>query len=77
MKKLTAKLPLGFRDLFGSKLSLERKIIKIIEDNFINFGFSALKQSMFEISENIGSFLAEDPDNPMSDVYSFKDGNEQ
>ena len=77
MKKLTAKLPLGFQDLFGSRLILEKKIIKIIEDNFINFGFSALKQSIFEISENIGSFLAEDPDNPMSDVYSFKDGNEQ
>ena len=77
MKKLTAKLPLGFRDLFGSKLSLERKIIKIIEDNFINFGFSALETPLAEISENIGSFLADDPDNLMSDVYSFKDGKEQ
>ena len=30
---------------------------KIIEDNFINFGYSALEQSIFEITENIGSFL--------------------
>ena len=28
----------------------------------------------FEISENIGSFLAEDDNNPMSDVFSFNDG---
>jgi histidyl-tRNA synthetase len=34
----------------------------------------ALETPSFEISENIGSFLAEDDSNPMSDVFSFEDG---
>jgi len=33
-----------------------------------------LETPSFEISENIGSFLAEDESNPMSDVFSFVDG---
>ena len=76
-KKLIAKLPKGWVDRRGSTLALKKKIIKIIEDNFINFGFSALETPFAEISENIGSFLAEDQTNPMSDVFSFQDGNER
>ncbi len=76
-EKKIPRLPSGFLDYKGNTLELKKNIIKIIEDNFINFGFSALEQSIFEITENIGSFLAEDPDNPMADVYSFKDGKEQ
>ena len=76
-KKLTPSLPSGFLDYKGDTLELKKSIIKIIEDNFINFGYSALEQSIFEITENIGSFLADDPNNPMSDVYSFADGKEQ
>ena len=41
---------------------------------FIKFGAEPLETPSFEISENIGSFLAEDETNPMSDVFSFKDG---
>ena len=76
-KKLTPSLPSGFLDYRGDTLELKKSIIKIIEDNFINFGYSALEQSIFEITENIGSFLADDPNNPMADVYSFEDGKEQ
>ena len=76
-KKLTPSLPSGFLDYKGNTLELKKNIIKIIEDNFINFGYSALEQSIFEITENIGSFLADDPNNPMADVYSFEDGREQ
>ena len=43
-------------------------------NNFIKFGAEALETPSFEISENIGSFLAEDQANPMSDVFSFPDG---
>tara|TARA_B100001123_G_scaffold185128_2_gene211953 strand:+ start:1104 stop:2486 length:1383 start_codon:yes stop_codon:yes gene_type:complete len=75
--KLIAKLPKGWIDRRGSALARKKKIIKIIEDNFINFGFSALETPFAEISENIGSFLAADQNNPMSDVYSFQDGNER
>ena len=74
--KLIAKLPKGWIDRSGPALARKKKIIKIIEDNFINYGFSALETPLAEISENIGSFLAEDQSNPMSDVYSFQDGNE-
>ena len=55
--KKTPSLPVGFLDFRGNTLELKKNIIKIIEDNFINFGFSALEQSIFEKSENIGSFL--------------------
>ena len=70
-------MPSGFLDYRGNTLELKKNIIKIVEDNFINFGFSALEQSIFEISENIGSFLTDDQDNPMSDVYTFEDGKEK
>lgn len=77
INKKTPSLPVGFLDFRGNTLELKKNIIKIIEDNFINFGFSALEQSIFEKSENIGSFLADDSNNPMADVYTFKDGKEQ
>ncbi len=72
--KLIPGLPPGFEDRWNKKLILKKKLINIIENNFINFGFDALETPSFEISENIGSFLADDNSNPMSDVFSFKDG---
>ena len=58
----------------GIKNSSQKKTDKVIEKNFIKYGFDPLETPSFEISENIGSFLAEDDSNPMSDVFSFKDG---
>ena len=75
--KLIARLPKGWIDRWGTSLARKKKIIKIIEDNFINFGFSALETPFAEISENIGSFLADDDNNPMSGVFSFKDGDKK
>ncbi len=72
--KLVPGLPPGFEDRWDKKLLLKKKLIKTIEKNFIKFGAEALETPSFEISENIGSFLAEDDANPMSDVFSFKDG---
>ena len=76
-KKLTPGLPSGFEDRWNKKLILKKKIIKIIENNFIKYGFDPLETPSFEISENIGSFLANDDNNPMSDVFSFLDGEKQ
>ncbi len=73
-KKLIPGLPSGFEDRWDKKLLLKKKLLKAIEKNFINFGAEALETPSFEISENIGSFLAEDDANPMSDVFSFQDG---
>ena len=72
--KLIPELPSGFEDRWNKKLILKKKLINIIENNFVKFGFEPLETPSFEISENIGSFLADDDSNPMSDVFSFKDG---
>ena len=72
--KLTPGLPQGFEDRWNKKLLLKKKLLKVIENNFIKYGFDPLETPSFEIAENIGSFLAEDDSNPMSDVFSFKDG---
>mgnify|MGYP001164206056 FL=1 len=75
-KNLTPGLPKGFRDRWGKELALKKEILKIIEANFTKYGFLPLETSPMEISENIGSFLADDESNPMSDVFSFKDDKE-
>ncbi len=72
--KLVPGLPPGFEDRWSNKLLLKKKLIKAIEKNFIKFGAEALETPSFEISESIGSFLAEDEANPMSDVFLFQDG---
>ncbi len=79
MKKennLIPSLPKGFKDRWGQELALKKKILKIIEANFSKYGFLPLETSPMEISENIGSFLADDDSNPMSDVFSFNDDKE-
>ena len=76
-EKLTPGLPLGFEDRWNKQLSLKKKLLEIIENNFLRFGFSPLETPSFEISKNIGSFLADDEDNSMSDVFTFNDGNEK
>ncbi len=72
--KLIPGLPPGFEDRWNNKILLKKKLVKAIEKNFIKFGAEALETPSFEISENIGSFLAEDDSNPMSGVFSFQDG---
>jgi len=76
-EKLIPGLPPGFEDRWNKQLLLKRKLLEIIENNFLKFGFSPLETPSFEISKNIGSFLADDEDNPMSDVFTFNDGNEK
>ena len=72
--KLVPGLPSGFEDRWENKLLLKKKLLKAIENNFIKFGAEPIETPSFEISKNIGSFLAEDESNPMSDVFSFQDG---
>ena len=72
-KKLISSLPNGFQDSWGSTLFLKKKLLKIIEQNFIKFGFSPLETSPMEYSSMIGNSLAEDEENPMSDIYTFND----
>ena len=72
--KLIPGLPSGFEDRWNKTLILKKRLLKVIENNFIKYGFDPLETPSFEIAENIGSFLAEDDSNPMSDVFSFNDG---
>jgi len=76
-KKLIPDLPSGFEDRWNKKLAVKKKLINSIEANFLKYGFTPLETPSFEKSINIGSFLADDEANPMSDVFSFKDDNEQ
>ena len=76
-EKLIPGLPSGFEDRWNKKLLLKKKLIEIIENNFLKFGFSPLETPSFEISKNIGSFLADDESNSMSDVFTFEDKNEK
>ena len=76
-EKLTPGLPSGFEDRWDKRLTLKKKLLEIIENNFLTYGFSPLETPSLEISKNIGSFLADDGDNTMSDVFTFNDGNEK
>ena len=75
--KLIPGLPSGFEDRWGKKLILKKQLLKIIENNFIKFAAAPLETPSFEISSNIGSFLAEDETNPMSDIFSFEDSDKK
>jgi len=76
-KILIPGLPSGFQDRWGKTLSLKKKLLKIIEDNYISYGYSALETSPIELSSNIGNSLAEDDSNPMADIFTFnEDGKE-
>ena len=70
--KIIASLPKGFKDRWGKELALKKKLINTIEQVFINYNYEPLETPLLEKSENIGSFLANDETNPMSDVFSFK-----
>ena len=58
-KQLKAILPSGFQDTWGDALALKKKLLGIIEKNFIKYGFSPLETSPMELSSIIGNSLAE------------------
>jgi len=76
-KLIDPKLPKGFQDSWGKTLSLKKKLLIAIEDNFKRYGFSALETSPMELSSVIGNSLSEDESNPMSDVFTFDEDGEK
>jgi len=76
-KFIDARLPRGFQDQWGKTLSLKKKLLIAIEDNFKRYGFSALSTSPMELSSMIGNSLSEDDSNPMSDVFTFDEDGEK
>ena len=59
-KNLTPSLPKGFRDRWGKELALKKKILSLVEETFIKYGFVPLETPPMEISSNIGSFITND-----------------
>ena len=59
-KLLEPGLPRGFEDSFGKSLVIEKKIKEVIEKIFLRYGYTEIKTSPFEYSENIGGFLTDD-----------------
>ena len=76
-KILIPGLPSGFQDRWGKTLSLKKKLLKVIEDNYIGYGYSALETSPMELSSNIGNSLAEDDSNPMADIFTFNEDDKE
>ena len=72
-KLLEADLPKGFQNKWGDALLLKKKLLEIIEKNFIKFGYSPLETSPMQLSFIIGNSLSEDEENPMSNIYTFSD----
>ena len=70
-KQLKAILPSGFQDTWGDALALKKKLLRIIEKNFVKYGFSPLETSPMELSSIIGNSLAEDEENPMADIFTY------
>ncbi len=70
-KQLKAILPSGFQDTWGDALALKKKLLGVIERNFVKFGFSPLETSPMELSSIIGNSLAEDEENPMAGIFTY------
>ena len=72
-KLLIPEVPKGFQDRWGYNLFFKKKLLNIIEKNFIKYGYSPLETSPMEYSSIIGNSLAEDDENPMADIYTFEE----
>ncbi len=72
-KLLQADLPKGFQNIWGDSILLKKKLLEVIEKNFIKFGYYPIETSPMQLSSIIGNSLSEDEQNPMSDIYTFSD----
>ena len=75
-KRIKPILGPGFRDISGNFLATKKRIIEIIEDNYLRYGYQEISQPSLEVSSQIGSYLSEDSSNPMSDVFLFENEKE-
>ena len=51
--KIKPTLGSGFRDLSGDFLATKKKIIQIIEDNYLRYGYTEISQPSLEISSQV------------------------
>ncbi len=67
-----ARLPRGFRDLFGETLILRRRMIDTLLGVYERYGFSPLETPTLEYADVLGKFLP-DNDVPEGGVFAFRD----
>ncbi len=71
-----ARLAKGFRDVDATEIRGLKRMLRIIEGVYENYGFEPVEQPFIEYTEALGKFLP-DQDRPNEGVFSFQDDDEQ
>ncbi len=71
-----ARLAKGFRDVDANEIRGLKRMLRIIEGVYENYGFEPVEQPFVEYTEALGKFLP-DQDRPNEGVFSFQDDDEQ
>jgi histidyl-tRNA synthetase len=76
IRRPSAALPRGFRDISGAEVAAEARMLAQIREVFELYGYDALATPAIEYTEALGKFLP-DTDRPNAGVFSFQDEDEQ
>jgi histidyl-tRNA synthetase len=76
IRRPSASLPRGFRDISGPEVAAEARMLASIREVFELYGYDALTTPAIEYTEALGKFLP-DTDRPNAGVFSFQDEDEQ
>ena len=71
-----ARLAKGFRDVDANEIRGLKRMLRIIEGVYENYGFEPVEQPFVEYTDALGKFLP-DQDRPNEGVFSFQDDDEQ
>ncbi len=71
-----ARLAKGFRDVDANEIRGLKRMLRIVEGVYENYGFEPVEQPFIEYTEALGKFLP-DQDRPNEGVFSFQDDDEQ
>lgn len=71
-----ARLPKGFRDVTGTEIRAQSRMLQTLAKVFETYGYEPLETSAIEYTEALGKFLP-DQDRPNAGVFSFEDEDKQ
>jgi histidyl-tRNA synthetase len=71
-----ARVAKGFRDVDAQEIRGLKRMLRIIEGVYENYGFEPVEQPFIEYTDALGKFLP-DLDRPNEGVFSFQDDDEQ
>ena len=71
-----ARLAKGFRDVDANEIRSLKRMLRVIEGVYENYGFEPVEQPFIEYTDALGKFLP-DQDRPNEGVFSFQDDDEQ